>query len=211
MPACHPLDLPHWNFQFLPILVASNAFRKGSVVMRFFLSRRIQVLFHTWDGHDALFLEAVRYSVQTFCCGSNFGFEMLKALTEKLVKAHSEVLATDNLSLPVRNSLKDFKRQADHEVCLHYVLLTSLQPDGNKSRWFRVFMNCVVAAVHSYHRIPDVDLALPGVYVGHMDQVEKTLISSSIKFCLSQVSFALSFISQRMHFGTSSGVCMCSS
>ena len=44
--------------------------------------------------------QAVRYSAQTFCCSSNFGFELLKALTEKLVKAHSEVLATDNLSLP---------------------------------------------------------------------------------------------------------------
>ncbi|KAH7658743.1 Non-specific serine/threonine protein kinase protein [Dioscorea alata] len=140
------LDLPDWSnrieiinclcsFILLEPCLAQvvverllSMLQDGDYRVRFFLARKIQVLFQTWDGHDALFHD--------IC--SNFGFEMLRASKEKLVKSGGEVLVAGNLPLPARETAL---------ITLAHVALSSEDVEIEA-----VFIICVVAAVHSYHR-----------------------------------------------------------
>lgn len=95
--------------------------------VRFFLSRRIGVLFQTWDGHEELF--------QDIC--SNFGVRLVVSSKEKLVTA-KEVLAAGP--------------QPRHGMETVIVTLMHLALHGERIELEAVFTMCVISAIDPCQR-----------------------------------------------------------
>ncbi|GAB4845684.1 hypothetical protein Ancab_039087 [Ancistrocladus abbreviatus] len=95
--------------------------------VRFFLARRIGVLFQTWDGHDELF--------QDIC--SSFGTKLVICSKEKLVTAN-EVLADGSPPPPIMETI--------------VITLAHLAFCSEKVELEAVFMMCVISAIHPSHR-----------------------------------------------------------
>ncbi|XVF54114.1 hypothetical protein PTKIN_Ptkin05aG0154900 [Pterospermum kingtungense] len=128
--------------------------------VRFFLSRRIAVLFQTWDGHRELFND--------IC--SNFGIELVFYSKEKLVSA-SEVLAAGPQSRPKLETV--------------IVTLMQLALHSEKIELEAVFMICAVSAIDPCQR-ELVYAALDNLsgklqYISRMKYLEELI--GSILFC----------------------------
>ncbi|KAF5476799.1 hypothetical protein F2P56_003496 [Juglans regia] len=95
--------------------------------VRFFLARRLGVLFQTWDGHEELF--------QDIC--SNFGVALVLSSKEKLVTAQ-EVLAAGPQPRPLMETV--------------IITLMHLALYSEKVELEAVFMICVVAAIDPCQR-----------------------------------------------------------
>ncbi|KAK9278063.1 hypothetical protein L1049_027621 [Liquidambar formosana] len=95
--------------------------------VRFFLARRIGVLFQTWDGHDELF--------QDIC--SNFGVKLVVSSKQKLVTA-KEVIAAGPQPRPTMEIII---------VTLMHIALYS-----EKIELEAVFMMCVISAIDPCQR-----------------------------------------------------------
>ncbi|KAH7550461.1 hypothetical protein JRO89_XS13G0195400 [Xanthoceras sorbifolium] len=95
--------------------------------VRFFLARRIGVLFQTWDGHEELF--------QDIC--SNFGVVLVVSLKEKLVTAR-EALAAGPQPRPKMETI--------------VITLMHLALHSEKIELQAVFMICVISAIDPCQR-----------------------------------------------------------
>ncbi|XP_017973415.1 PREDICTED: serine/threonine-protein kinase ATM isoform X2 [Theobroma cacao] len=128
--------------------------------VRFFLSRRIGVLFQTWDGHGELFHD--------IC--SNFGVELVFYSKEKLVTAR-EVLAAGPQPCP--------------RVETVIITLMQLALHSEKIELEAVFMMCAVSAIDPSQR-ELVTAALDNLsrnlqYISRMMYLEELI--GSILFC----------------------------
>ncbi|MED6127526.1 hypothetical protein PIB30_088840 [Stylosanthes scabra] len=128
--------------------------------VRLVLSRRISVLFQTWDGHEELFHD--------ICL--NFGVHLIVYSKAKIVTAN-EVLAAGPQPHPLM------------ETAL--VTLMHLALHSDKIELEAVFMICVVSAVDPYHRelvcaVLD-NLSRELQYMSRMKYLEELL--GSILFC----------------------------
>ncbi|XP_022767135.1 serine/threonine-protein kinase ATM isoform X5 [Durio zibethinus] len=128
--------------------------------VRFFLSRRIGVLFQTWDGHGELFHD--------IC--SNFGMELVYYSKEKLVTAR-EVLAAGP--------------QPRSKVETVIITLMQLALHSEKIELEAVFMMCAVSAIDSCQRelvtAAFDNLSRKLQYISRMKYLEELI--GSILFC----------------------------
>ncbi|KAK1564596.1 hypothetical protein Q3G72_006661 [Acer saccharum] len=95
--------------------------------VRFFLARRIGVLFQTWDGHEELF--------QDIC--SNFGVVLVVSLKEKLVTAREALAAGP---------------QPRSKMETVIITLMHLALQSEKIELQAVFMMCVISAIDPCQR-----------------------------------------------------------
>ncbi|MED6180994.1 hypothetical protein PIB30_015217 [Stylosanthes scabra] len=103
--------------------------------VRLVLSRRIGVLFQTWDGHGELFEDIWWVSLQMN--NSNFGVHLIVYSKAKVVTAN-EVLGAGPQPHPLMETV--------------LITLMHLALHSDKIELEAVFMICVVSAVDPYHR-----------------------------------------------------------